>query len=210
MKRFTKLVSGLVATFMFSASAIAVPILSIDQSLDSERSDFNDYPTTALAQTFTATLTGGLTEIILSMDGDNDIGTWSLDIFNVSAGVPFGSAFGGATVTTPLPNVSGGTPVSFDFSLSLPQLIAGQVYAWVLTNPDGDEDDLYGDNTTYDGGEAFFLNAANEWVLASTEEPLTDFAFQLFVDPDAAVDVPNPSSLALLGLGMLVLRLRRK
>ncbi len=208
MNRFTKLVSGLVATFVFSASAIAVPILSIDQPLDGERSDFNDYPTSALAQTFTATLTGGLTEIILSMDGDGDTGTWSLDIFNVSSGVPFGSAFGGATVDSPLPNGSR-TPVSFDFSLSLPQLIAGQMYAWVLTNPDGDEDDLYGANTTYDGGEAFFLNSSDEWVLASTEEPLTDFAFQLFVDPDA-VSVPNPSSLALIGLGMLILRIRRK
>lgn len=179
-----------------------VPTTSLLGTFDGAIVSGND-----LAQSFTAGLAGLLAQVdvLIAQNPDTPAGDVTLTIRSVVGGVPAAALFTGTIPLASIPvqdsfTIANAPLTSIDVSSAGILLNPGDVLAitlsrtgpgimpWVTWRSRGD---------TYAVGNAFFGNAsAGSWTSLAAD----DFGFQTFV---AAAAVPEPSSLAMAGLGTL-------
>jgi hypothetical protein len=146
-----------------------------------------------VGQSFTAGVNGRLSEIDLFSNGPNNGGTAVMSIYS-------GSGFGGTllgSVTVTFGSTPGTQPIPFDVSgLGINQT-AGSVYTFGITSFTGTQQILSDNANPYAGG----IQYNNLGFYGST--PTWDLMFATYV--------PEPSSVALIGLGLVTLAaVRRK
>jgi len=203
------------------SSLLLVPALSqgtvvLDQSFPTISSSsgfgYNPFvtPHTNLikAQTFTVGLAGKLATVEAFMvQWTSDGGNYSLDILNTSGGVPTYSSLG--TITRPLASLPPSPDwdwVSFDVSFLNIQVTPGEVLAMAFSAPNPGAADLGYGLGGYLGGSQFYSIDKGNF------QPLDgDLNFKTYVDTGTPSAVPEPTTLLLLGLGLIGLTgIRRK
>ncbi len=164
------------------------PVPQVDQTQQD-----NDVPdplgeTVFRAQSFVPGLTGGLTQVELSIEGVAGVGDVVLEIQTLNAaGNPSGSVLASATVPSANVPVGSNQTISFDFSVAPPTLLAGASYAMVLSSPNSNSQialgwDSSGNNDPYASGVSFRSgDSGANWI------PFADFdhVFTTFMLPQA-------------------------
>lgn len=216
-RRFTStaLPATLLAAAMIPAlPAVAVPVL--DQSViyptSGGISTYTIYETPTnqyvLAQTFTAGISGQLTAVGLGLT-DKATENLTVSILGTSGGLPdLTDPLASGTLTPADVDLDAFSLELVDFSSSLFNVVAGEVYAIMLSSTTpfqreydwtrGSFDTFTGDDLSpadpYAGGVGFYSsNGGSSWTaLANFSQ---DFSFQTYVDPSA---VPEPASLGFI------------
>ncbi len=167
--------------------------------------------TTGLAQTFTVGVTGTLASVefnILKMSGTT--GDLSVDIRSLVGGVPdslMANALATSTISNSLINTYGGsiyswTTISVDVSAANIAVASGDMFAFVLNSPLGEEFGIQTDYTNaYAGGQRYSQNGDGTSFGGLSS---ADLAFKTTV-----ISVPEPSVITLFGLGLLGLGIAR-
>jgi hypothetical protein len=197
-------------------SHVAASTLDQEQTLFSATSGFADVQ--MLAQTFTVGITGQLSTIAVNLCCSTSEIT--LNLLQVSGGVPTTSIIATAVATTPS---NSGTLTYFDFTNSNISVFAGETLAFEPSSTVGGSmgiDIAYNAPNPYSGGELFYTN------LSQGVDQLEPFVSQLTgqgpiggVDAQFATYVspttPIPAALPLFatglgGLGLLGWRRKQK
>lgn len=160
------------------------------------------------AQTFTVGLAGRLTGVSLAIeDGGQTGGTLVVELRTTVSGQPTGSllaslSFAPEEVPDAMPNLIGSADLfAIDLSAFSIDVNVGDVLAIVLSEPTVgvytpklQASDAGGG---YAGGQLFSSRGTS-----FIENGLFDMFFETFVDTDAPSAIPEPASLALMGIGL--------
>jgi hypothetical protein len=164
-----------------------------------------------VAQTFTVGLAGQLTGVAVAVrdNGTDAGGSLLFELRTTAGGLPTGSvlasvAFTPAQVTDELPNPIGAADLLFvDLSTFDIDVNVGDVLAIVLSNSTSlYEAGWVGTNsgaTAYADG-TFYFNIGDGFL--QEDRVSFDMYFQTFVDTGELAAVPEPASLALMGVGL--------
>ena len=179
---FVSVAAGIVLTAATQAAATPV----VDQAQLSANQGIpwpDDVPN---GQSFTAGLTGLLTEIDFFSNGPNTGGTATLKLYS-------GDGLGGTalgSVNYSFGSTPGDTPIAFDVSSLGISVTTGSVYTFAVTSFSGSQQVESANNDPYAGG----IQYNNPSYYGST--PTWDLKFQTFVN------VPEPSSMLLAAFGL--------
>jgi hypothetical protein len=166
--------------------------LTVDQSQLSANTGIPLPDDVPVGQSFTAGVSGRLSEIDLFSNGPNTGGTAVMSIFS-------GSGFGGTllgSVTVTFGSTPPSNPIAFDVSSLGINQTAGSVYTFGITSFTGSQQLLADTANPYAGG----IEYNNPTFYGST--PTWDLMFATYV--------PEPSSVALIGLGLTTLAAGRR
>ena len=160
-----------------------------------------------MAQTFIPGLDGTLDHITLTLEGSGigGVGNYYVDLVSTNGGLPTTSVIATAIVPAPIP-VSVVAQYDFDFSGSMPLLLAGTQYAWVLHGDNSESANTYGSNRPsdfYPNGTAY--KSDDQGATYLIHHNAADFAFTTYMEP-----IPEPTTwtLALAALCFVVVRRR--
>jgi len=196
-------VLALLATLLGTPAAHAVSTL--DQAFEGTPTLGGGNGALYRAQTFTVGLSGLLTRFEVFM-GSSGGGTSDFEIWSTVGGEPAaipGTALAMATVAFGAGDAFVGADIS-GFGLNV---TAGDVLALVQIGGSSTGDGLLlgAGPGSYAGGGAFTTLTADPngaWQ-AGIFEAADDYFFRTFVDPDAVAAVPEPSTVVLMGLGLV-------
>jgi len=163
------------------------------------------------AQTFTVGVGGILDSIEILIVTDSAPPLSAIRILATAGGVPIGGAGGSTVLATSTQIEVGDEIVRFDLRDAGLQVNVGDVLAFEPVLPDLGETDIrqwavWWSSLAYAGGSDFIFNTPFgriDW-----SETGQDYSFRTFVD--TLQPIAEPGSLALLGLGLLGLRLTRR
>jgi hypothetical protein len=164
--------------------------------------------TAEMAQIFTPGVTGQITGIsvdLLSLNNINGGTVISLELVSVNGGLPDTSAPLSAAVTA---NVPAGTAFfTFDLSPLNINLTGGTSVAYWLTGDpaNGFSRWLSSNGQSYSGGQTYFRFPG-----ATDGEPTNFFALRESAYFQTFMETPEPSTAAIVGLGLLALGLGRR
>jgi hypothetical protein len=184
--------SAAIVTLAVATQATATPVVDQSQLLSNTGIPWpDDVPN---GQSFTAGLTGQLTEIDFFSNGPNSGGTATLKVY--SGDGLGGTALGSINYT--FGSTPASSPIAFDVSSLNISVTAGSVYTFDVAAFSGTQQILADTSNPYAGGHAY----NNPSFYGNT--PTWDLAFQTFVN------VPEPSTLALATLALGSLWLKRR
>ncbi len=214
MNRFFAAIIFLCLSYGFSSPITvgSTPILDQSQTTEDGGIAFWTYER-SVAQSFTAGLSGELAGINLWMGQSGYYpGT---DLVSVSivewSGSEEGSELGAIDVLAP---TSYASATYFDFSDEGIELTSGNQYAIILTNELDYEDrpdpyynmgvDVNWNDNPYASGN-LFTRINGDWVAwsSSSSDEYADMRFETYVLGTQVAAVPEPASLALMGMGVL-------
>lgn len=164
------------------------PVPQVDQTQQDNEVPDPLGETVFRAQSFVPSLTGGLTQVELSIEGVAGVGDVVLEIQTLNAaGRPSGSVLASATIPSANVPIGSNQTISFDFSGAPPTLVAGFSYAMVLSSPNSTSQSAFGwdssdDNDPYASGVSFRSgDSGGNWI------PFADFdhVFTTFMRPQA-------------------------
>lgn len=179
--------AALLAFGFTSFPAMAVPVVD-QQSVGTLTVTISATPTNLIGQSFTAGLTGPLTQVdIQGLSGTGYVSV-TLRLFATTSGLPTGSALASEVVSEATITSSSGN-ISVNFA-NPTTVTAGTQYALVFVPQTGllnlslVDPGLYADGQTLDNGPSF-------WAPVSGSNP--DMAFATYVDsPSVESGIPNP------------------
>jgi uncharacterized repeat protein (TIGR02543 family) len=191
-RNVTKLISilfglALGVTLAFALAAPAIATATLDQSQTSYTSNFNVSGFSKVAQTFTAGITGNLTEVDLyigARSGGVGGGTLTTEIQGVASELPNGTVL--ATADFNLPNILSSYWANITFA-SPASVTSGTQYAIVCTwSGTTDLDFFYANPGPYSAGKNF-IDFGSGWQYLGFDLTFKTYVDQTYVEPTYTV-----------------------